>query len=117
MSVLGACSYLAQNLLTRVCCRNELGKSVDSISMSMDSSLVPKHSQSSLWAKYSWDMTDAALPTMSARATGASALVGQRGPLVLTALPQGSQLIITNPRCADSPVDCLQTSDCSSSPG
>lgn len=57
--------------------------------MSMDSSLVPKHSQSLLWAKYSWDMTDAALPTMSAEATGASAFVDQRGPLVLTALPQG----------------------------
>lgn len=34
---------------------------------------------------------------MSAGATGAAAFVVQRGPLVLTALPEGSQLIITNP--------------------
>lgn len=40
---------------------------------------------------------EAALRTMSAGATGAAAFVVQRGPLVLTALPEGSQLIITNP--------------------
>jgi hypothetical protein len=56
---------------------------VDTTSMATNSSLAPKPSQTSLFLEYS-----PALPTMSAGATGASAFVGQRGPLVLTVLPQ-----------------------------
>lgn len=102
-------SYLAENVL--VCAVEMNGESVDTTSMSMNSSLASKPSQSSLWAKYSWN-TGLPFP-LSAGATGASASVGQRGSQVLTALPQDKSHAgqpgdhnTGKSLCTDNSVDC-----------